>query len=692
MPRQESWLLQLLARAFALRRSEALTLGSSRSFAQFLRFAALFALSVLVPAVLLSYLALRSIRAEELQVDADLDRRAEALAVEVYQDLQQTFGRFESLTADRLLRGQSPLANLAELSPYLRAAFRFDEEGRLAAPFALEDSPPPREPSTWYRRKWTEGSRAESAGDYGAAWYAYRAAAGATSDPVLTGEAELAAARALQRDGRVEAAQAALADVYAEHANVRDRWGFRIGDLAALERARIALDRSPDVGRVALEGLVEKILSDRWTAGQPGEAAVARRALALLEGRSDPDWLGRSRIRLTERTSQLYWAGELIDELELFTGDFARVDVGQFRYLVRSETDSLWATLWVGDSLYAFAFDYAAVVSDLRADLQRSASLDEELFAQVLPSDDTTPEGTLRRQMLSPWAQYHTVVVGLKDPRSVVRLKMRMRRSRILVVLLAVAMSALGVFLSVRLVRNELESARVKTDFAANVSHELRSPITQIRLKAESLQLDLVYDDADRQAHYDAIVRESERLSRLVDNVLDFAAIERGAKRYTFRPEDVQSMLYQAVEAAKSDFESRDLEIEVDIPDDLPVVWCDREAIGQVMTNLLSNAAKYGADGGWVGISARQVGAAVEVSVADRGMGIAPGDAHRIFDHFFRSTDPAVRRRKGTGIGLSIVRYIVEAHGGTVTVDSSPGDGTTFTFTLPLESPEEAAY
>src|SRR5690606_8635946 len=165
---------------------------------------------------------------------------------------------------------------------------------------------------------------------------------------------------------------------------------------------------------------------------------------------------------------------------------------------------------------------------------------------------------------------------------------------------LAVAMSVLGVLASLRLVGNELDAARIKTDFAANVSHELRSPITQIRLKAESLQLDLAYDDADRQEHYDAIVREAERLSRLVDNVLDFAAIERGVKRYTFRPEDVTSMLEQAVAACKGDFEGRALTFDVQIPEDLPVVWCDREAIGQVMTNLLSNAAKYGSEGGWV--------------------------------------------------------------------------------------------
>jgi two-component system phosphate regulon sensor histidine kinase PhoR len=234
----------------------------------------------------------------------------------------------------------------------------------------------------------------------------------------------------------------------------------------------------------------------------------------------------------------------------------------------------------------------------------------------------------------------------------------------------------------------ELDSARAKVDFAANVSHELRSPITQIRLKGESLQLGLTRDDADRREHYDAIVRESERLSRLVDNILDFAAIERGAKKYTFRPEDLGELIATAVEAMQNDTESRGIEISCSISEDIPAVWIDREAISQVLQNLLSNAVKYGREGGWIGVHADLVADGVAISVADRGLGIHAADQAQIWDRFFRSADPAVRRRRGTGIGLTIVRYIVEEHGGNISVQSAPGKGTRFTFTLPLEPRE----
>ena len=129
---------------------------------------------------------------------------------------------------------------------------------------------------------------------------------------------------------------------------------------------------------------------------------------------------------------------------------------------------------------------------------------------------------------------------------------------------------------------------------------------------------------------------------------------------------------------------------DVELPDDLPVLHFDREAIGQVLTNLLSNASKYGADGKWVGVKVRDKGDFVTISVADKGMGIAPDEVKRVFDEFFRSEDAAVRRKKGTGIGLAIVRYIVEAHGGSITVRSTRGSGTTFTVSLPTDPPEAA--
>jgi two-component system phosphate regulon sensor histidine kinase PhoR len=260
-------------------------------------------------------------------------------------------------------------------------------------------------------------------------------------------------------------------------------------------------------------------------------------------------------------------------------------------------------------------------------------------------------------------------------------------------VLTAVFVSVVGALWVARMIAWEVENARQRADFAANVSHELRSPITQIRLKGEALQLGLVEPGEDMEQHFAAIVRESERLSRLVDNVLDFAAIERGAKRYQLRPDDLAAVVVASVEAARPSLEALGMRVVLEVADDLPRLPLDRDAIGQVLTNLLSNAAKYAADGRYVAVRVEQGDDAALLSVEDRGIGISAEELPRVFDDFFRSTDPKVRRTKGTGIGLAIVRYIVEAHGGTISVESQVGRGSVFTIVLPFEEPgnEETA-
>jgi two-component system phosphate regulon sensor histidine kinase PhoR len=228
----------------------------------------------------------------------------------------------------------------------------------------------------------------------------------------------------------------------------------------------------------------------------------------------------------------------------------------------------------------------------------------------------------------------------------------------------------------------------MQADFAASVSHELRSPITHIRVQGESLMFELMDTEEEKEEAYVSIVRESERLSRLVDNVLDFAAIERGAKRYALRPSDVAETVDRAIDSIRSAQEVRDKVLDVELPANLPQVHLDADAVAQCVINLVSNAAKYSEPGGWIGIRGRVVERGVEITISDKGIGIAPHDLRQIFQPFFRSRDALARRRKGTGIGLTITRYIMRAHGGDVQVQSRPGRGSTFTLRFPVEPPD----
>ena len=131
--------------------------------------------------------------------------------------------------------------------------------------------------------------------------------------------------------------------------------------------------------------------------------------------------------------------------------------------------------------------------------------------------------------------------------------------------------------------------------------------------------------------------------------------------------------------------------VELELPEDLSPIWHDPDAVSQVLTNLLSNAAKYGKDAGWIGVRLRLLPDGVEVDVVDRGIGIVAEEQKHIFEQYYRANDPKARRHKGTGIGLTIVKYIMEAHGGRIGVRSAPGEGSTFTLFFPLKAPPAVA-
>lgn len=662
-------------------------------------FVGIFAATIVLPGLLLAYYGIVGIRAEQRAGVADVERQANAAADLFAVGLEGLFKSFEDATLNRLKSGQSVTTGLREMSEVLRVVFRFDVDGVLASPLARGELHPLEDQALFFFSSLQNASRLERQGDAAkesdpaAANALYmRAAAAATtavreaSDPGVRGQATFARGNALLRAGEVHAAEALFTEVVAQHAAVRDAYGFRLGDLARLKLGEIEMARNPTAGQTALRAHVERLLAEPWTIGRGGEAAVARRAIDLVAGKVDADWIERTRSRLEERSTQLYWAERLLPELDTLgaRGRLLRAAAGEFSY---SRTDhALWATTWTDEDQYVFALEADGLLDQVRALASRTAAAQPDIDAQVYGPDAAPPDETRARRSLAPWFPGWSLAVTPRDPAGLSERQAEERLRGSGIILLSVAMIGVGAVLSARLVQRELDSARDKSDFAAHVSHELRSPITQIRLKAEALQIGLATDEADRTRHYDVIARESERLSRLVDNVLDFAAIERGRKKYTFRPGDVGSTVLRVVEASKVAMETRGMIIDLELPEDLPVVWHDTDATSQVVTNLLSNAAKYGQEAAWIGIVVAAVEGEVTIAVSDRGIGIASEEQRQIFEQYYRSSDPLARRRKGTGIGLTIVKYIMEAHGGRVSVRSAPGEGSTFTLYFPVRS------
>jgi signal transduction histidine kinase len=274
------------------------------------------------------------------------------------------------------------------------------------------------------------------------------------------------------------------------------------------------------------------------------------------------------------------------------------------------------------------------------------------------------------------------------SPRDAIR-RQAMLFTTAFALLLVVIVVGLGA--TYRVVRRESEMARLKSDFVANVSHDLKTPLSLIRLFAESLEMNRVPDEGTRREYYAVITRESERLSRLIDNVLDFSRIEGGRQRYDIAPTAVEPVVQEVIEAFRYPLAQQAFKVEVAVAPDLPEVPMDAAAIKQAMANLVDNAIKYSGERRHLAVAARRQGDEVRIEVADEGVGIPPSEIHRIFEKFYRAGRSETQGRRGSGVGLALVKHIVEAHGGRVSVDSRVGAGSRFTLHLPVAPPAGAS-
>jgi signal transduction histidine kinase len=248
---------------------------------------------------------------------------------------------------------------------------------------------------------------------------------------------------------------------------------------------------------------------------------------------------------------------------------------------------------------------------------------------------------------------------------------------------LLLGLIATGLIATYRLQRRESEIARLKSDFVANVSHDLKTPLSLIRMFSETLELDRVPDEARRREYYAVLTRESERLTRLIDNVLDFSRIESGRQRYDIVPGPVEPVVHEVLESFRHPLAQQGFAVDVAVAPDLPDVPLDVEALKQALANLLDNAMKYSGDRRKIRVAARREGAGVAIEVADEGIGVPPAERERIFEKFYRIGRSETQGRRGSGVGLALVKHIVDAHRGRVTVEGGPGEGSRFTLHLP---------
>lgn len=250
-------------------------------------------------------------------------------------------------------------------------------------------------------------------------------------------------------------------------------------------------------------------------------------------------------------------------------------------------------------------------------------------------------------------------------------------------ILALVTTTIIGTAATLAVLYREAQVAKLQSDFVNKVSHDLRTPLTSIRMFVETLQLGRLQDPARQAEALEIIAEETGRLSSLINRLLDWARMESGRRSYQLHRSAVEPIVDAALHAFEPQRIVNGAHVTREVAPGLPAVVADPQALSEAILNLLNNAHKYTGEEKRIALTATREGPTILIRVSDNGPGIAPREQKRIFEKFYRARDPLQRSIEGTGLGLAMVKHIVLAHGGKVTVQSDIGQGAVFTIALP---------
>ena len=332
---------------------------------------------------------------------------------------------------------------------------------------------------------------------------------------------------------------------------------------------------------------------------------------------------------------------------------------------------------------------YASLFSDVRSEeelIDLEISLMGEKKTRVYASSGDSLDSEVRMSLAPAFPKLESAI-GYRG----VTLEALARKSfyeSLLLTLFVLSALVAGILLTLRATARELRLAQAKSTFVSNVSHELKTPLSLIRLFAETLEMGRVKKETDAQEYYRIINRESQRLTHLINNILDFARIEAGKKEYQFEFADIGKVVEEVVTSYKHQLAASGFQLDVTIGRPLPPLLIDREAVAQAVLNLLTNAVKYSDATKEISIRVFEQKGSVAIEVADRGIGIPRSEQEKIFENFYRVSIGLVHNTKGSGMGLALVKHVIEAHGGRILVESTAGVGSCFTLQLPVTRSE----
>ncbi len=356
------------------------------------------------------------------------------------------------------------------------------------------------------------------------------------------------------------------------------------------------------------------------------------------------------------------------------------------------------------DLVYGAQLDLNRVVAGLRGLVQPDPALTNDLCLALL-DDNAKPVALSRPDFSANWKRpfvateigaalpHWEVAAYLVNPAALTQAARAAALTLGLLVAVLVLAIGVGSWLIVGSLNSELKLARQKTDFVSNVSHELKTPLTSIRMFSELLAEGRVTDAAKQRAYLNIITAEAARLTRLINNVLDFSRLESGEKKYHFQSFDLTELVRATAEMFRPHLEAAGFKFDCQLPSAPVAIHGDADALAQIIVNLLSNAEKYSHGGKEITLQLAPKPLPlphVEIQVLDRGSGVPRGSEEMVFEKFYRAHDSLNSGIQGSGLGLTIARQIARAHGGEVVCEPRAGGGSCFSLRIPLHRGEPA--
>jgi signal transduction histidine kinase len=698
------------------------------------RIVILFGAGIVLPSLLLGYLAFRGIqndrallekeKLEETRRNAGLVVRTvgdEITAVEtalakVMADHSGTPGP-ESAAALKKLAAENPLV---EQFFYLQDLknIHFPIARLLYIPDGRREAGPSAPGNPGDFGEFQAAQRLEFQGkNYPRASTAYQRALKRASDPRLTGLILNALARVQRKSGLLKEAVSTYERIVRDYGGVVIPGGMPLGPSASLEIC--VLSREFEDFAKSLQtssGLYRSLLRQDWNLEKAEFDFFVQRTRSHIEAfflnpppgidlaklRGEFQTLGAEEAKQRKETERMIvfeqgaataLEAKTASGTEASNPPFARLalEIGNLPYLVSIQRSAERAGN-ASDTAWGILID----AERLRKDVLRPALHDhfpsgETTWAVkardgsgILASENpSTGPVTIRMNFASNFPDW-TLEFHQAPPHLIKSFLLSRRGLYFFVFLLIAGILIFGLVLTIRSVSHELELARMKSDFVSTVSHEFKSPLTSIRQLAEMLQSGRVPSEERRQMYYDVLLEQSERLAMLTDNILSLAKIEAGRSEFAFEATDISMLLTEVVTSIRERVRHEGFDIGLDVEGALPLLSVDRTALSQAVTNLVDNAIKYSGDSRKISVGARLEEQAVVIAVRDFGVGIKKEDIDKIFERFYRGGDELTRTVKGSGLGLTLVREIVEAHRGKVHVESEPGKGSVFSIRLPF--------